>query len=202
MKRINKISNENGAFFCEGDCLVGFSSYNSDVVSFLRGMTGEDRLSYSGYRESFGAFAVPEGIRKVGRYFLSFNEPDPYSLQSGLFVDSEVKGELMLPDSLRYIGMHFFMGAVIGRLTLPRELRGISCGAFLRSTVGELIVPRGFGENIRGGYDEPDEAGVVEVGGRQFKESYIEKLYLPEEFKGNVKRALFPEANIGEIIRY
>ncbi len=201
MKKITSITNENGTFYCDADSVVGFYERYYSTEYFLESVS-EYHHSFNGHWICFDNLVIPDGIRKLGKYFRSFDDPDPYNLRRGLFVGAEIKGELSLPESLRYIGEHSFMGAKIGRVVLPRGLRGISCCAFLRGEIGEVVIPYGFGENIFGGYDEQDEAGRVEVGGRQFKESFIGKLYLPENFNCDVKCALLPEAKIGEIIRY
>ena len=147
----------------------------------------------------------PDGIIKIGWYWRSDRKvPNELNeLEYGLFRNTVISGEVRFPDSLKYIGEHTLFGAEIGRLTLPKALRGISCGAFMHANIKEVVIPYDFPSNYEiFGYREIDVDGILERGGRQFKESRIEKLYLPEDFDDNICAICFREANIREIVRY
>lgn len=115
---------------------------------------------------------IPLGVVSIGHDGWASMAGDSIETLEGF----EVEEDILLPETLVCLGAMGLLGCRCTRLILPKSLRVLGGGAVMHCRIKELVIPWGLPRPKRGADRTSD---TVYCYGRQFKESFIERLVMP-----------------------
>ena len=184
-----QFENDTGTYHCDGSGRLNSIEPRSANLLY-RAPFGPWRFGMGSRGETYEEYRVkdliiPEGVRCIGN-----GDPDSYSFERA-FCDAIVMGRLRFPSTLESLGNGVLSSCLIADMELPGTVRYIGSGAIMQCYIQRL--------RIGAGLPAPEPEGKLVCGGRQFKETIIGTLVVPE---GYPYRRLMPEARIDQLVTY
>ena len=192
----HQLENDTGHFFCNQDMIVTrFRPKEANCL--LRSPFGFCFAYPDKTDNALKNLLIPEGVEKISGTWSGGGDHET-------FREYIIIEKLRFPQTLDEIGDCAFSGCLIMDMELPLSLRGIGSGSFMCCYIHTLRIPKGLPApeiscDMPPGNDHWEQAKKkgLACGGRQFKETIINTLIVPQDYPYS---RLMPAARIDNVV--